>query len=118
MLPGILFDKARHLKDCPTSRLVSRKSTIKSSAQSKYARDCYVLHQFLKCVSDFDLNELFSSCKGASTSEKFTQDSCLPIDDNTISTLCIDADMLKFELANVRKSSREIKECVNIKLIR
>lgn len=57
-----LCSRAKALPDCPSGKLLSRKSTKGGSSITKYAKDCYILYMFLmgdnSCVSEiFDKNK-------------------------------------------------------------
>ena len=54
-----LHDRAKGFPDCPTTRLMIRKNSNKSSKVEKYANDCFVIHKFIQGERSQEIHEVF-----------------------------------------------------------
>ena len=72
---SILANRARSVEGCPLGKLFTRKSTTKSSSASKYARDCYILQQFIS-GDNSSIDEVFRKDDTKSVSEPTGTSNC------------------------------------------
>ena len=56
------------LQGCPLGKLITRKSTNRGSSSQKYAKDCYLLQQFIS-VDPSSIDEVFRKDEPKSVSE-------------------------------------------------
>lgn len=57
---GVLLSRARSVKGCPLGELITRKSTVNSSSSEKYARDCYIIQDFIS-GNTVGIDDIFKS---------------------------------------------------------
>lgn len=63
----LLTSRARGLDKCPNGKLTNRKTTKASTSSYKYARDCYIINQFILGDSS-EIHEVFSKSSTQSVS--------------------------------------------------
>ena len=57
-----LCSRAKRLSDCPSGKLLNRKTTKRGSSTARYAKDCYILYMFMQGEKS-SINEIFDKNK-------------------------------------------------------
>ena len=57
-----LCSRAKKLSDCPSGKLLNRKTTKRGSSTARYAKDCYILYMFMQGEKS-SINEIFDKNK-------------------------------------------------------
>ncbi|VDI27220.1 Hypothetical predicted protein [Mytilus galloprovincialis] len=65
---SMLTSRAKSIQGCPLGKLITRKSTNRGSSSQKYAKDCYLLQQFIS-GDPSSIDEVFRKDEPKSVSE-------------------------------------------------
>ncbi|CAC5426419.1 unnamed protein product [Mytilus coruscus] len=110
---SMLTSRAKSIQGCPLGKLITRKSTNKGSSSQKYAKDCYLLHQFIS-GDPSSIEEVFRKDESKSVSEQTT----MPLNQNCHlielrTTLHMTIDRLN-EVEKLGKENRKVIEELQI----
>ncbi|CAG2220218.1 unnamed protein product [Mytilus edulis] len=104
---SMLTSRAKSIQGCPLGKLITRKSTNRGSSSQKYAKDCYLLQQFIS-GDPSSIDEVFRKDEPKSVSEP----NILPLNCHLIelrTTLHMTIDRLN-EVEKLGKANRTVIE--------
>ncbi|VDI40766.1 Hypothetical predicted protein [Mytilus galloprovincialis] len=103
----MLTSRAKSIQGCPLGKLITRKSTNRGSSSQKYAKDCYLLQQFIS-GDPSSIDEVFRKDEPKSVSEH----NAVPLNCHLIelkTTLHMTIDRLN-EVEKLGKANRTVIE--------
>ncbi|CAG2246966.1 unnamed protein product [Mytilus edulis] len=104
---SMLTSRAKSIQGCPLGKLITRKSTNRGSSSQKYAKDCYLLQQFIS-GDPSSIDEVFRKDEPKSVSEH----NAVPLNCHLIelkTTLHMTIDRLN-EVEKLGKANRTVIE--------
>ena len=133
-----LAGRAKSIQGCPLGKLITRKSTNKSTSIQKYARDCYTLYMFIN-GDNTGIEELFrkEECKSVSESstlpsinmvelratlqsalERISQLEQSELENKkSVKYLKTENDKLKQEVSDMRKQIEDLSPVIDRKIV-